>query len=361
MEYIIFFLIIGGAASFLSKMYHKKAFEAVTVRRYFSKQRVFVGEELEVTYEITNHKRLPLFGLRIIDEMPVSLKFLRENTYSVMNYISMSVKGYEKITRTYKIKAFTRDYISSEKVLLSIKDIFGMIETRKEFRTFDHLFIYPNPSLVQNNVFKNIEKECSAMRKSFEEDPSSFHSIRNYNTSDSLRRVNWNKTSQYGKLMSNEYEMPQSKKVAVFTDLNLKESNILGTYDEQLEELLSKAVYISDYLLKKNYEVGFYVNRRYKDFHKNKDGTRFVHVDSDKGTRQRYKILDTAAAVLARTSVDTETIIRTKRKELSESIVFFLCTNKYFYQRVEDIFKKYNIKVYPILIEFEVSDKELAG
>ncbi|MCK4832796.1 MAG: hypothetical protein KAS81_08505, partial [Anaerolineales bacterium] len=54
-------------------LWNRWALRGVVYRRRFDRQRVFPGEVIEMTLEVTNHKFLPLSWVRFEDEFPLCL------------------------------------------------------------------------------------------------------------------------------------------------------------------------------------------------------------------------------------------------------------------------------------------------
>lgn len=323
MIFVLFFVVLLISFDLLSRLYHRHTFENVTVKRYFKEHRITAGDEVEVVYEITNEKWLPLFNVKVTDEMPRSLLVRKEHSAGFFNYFNLTVWGNRKVIRTYRLKSMKRNYIKSQQVQLRVKDMFGARESFKTFHTYDVLYTYPRLEKLDSLENRDIIKETLSFR-TWLEDPLSFYSIRKYAPQDNIRRMNWSKTAQLKELMVNEFESNKDKRIYLFINLHTDQSNSLGMYDGQLEELLRNAAFLTRVLIQQGYEVGLLASCKYVDLKYNTDKRQYVKTAAGAGREQHYKLNDTVAAMDYHNLVKAELILYHEKKSIQGCKVILL-------------------------------------
>lgn len=264
MVYFLFFVCLVILQDFIVRHYIKNALKNVNIRRYFSKDRVYEGDEFEVIYVIENAKWLPLINLKVVDMLPESVKVKAEGKYYNLNSFRINVMGFRRVTRIYSVKAMERDYVSSSLIKLSITDMLGVRGTEKTVSSYDVIYVYPRPKKLLSHKLKDMIEEAKPW-KTWLEEPLMFYSIREYMENDLFKRINWKKTAQLNKLMVNEFETNKNKRVILLLDI--KTSKYLMTVDEMklVEDIFRYTAYLTAYLIKAGYEVGVYGNCGYKN------------------------------------------------------------------------------------------------
>ncbi|SHF48836.1 Uncharacterized conserved protein, DUF58 family, contains vWF domain [Caldanaerobius fijiensis DSM 17918] len=316
MGYVIFLVAILIFQQIFANYYYKNALKGVKVKRYFTKNRLFEGDTLEVVYEIENHKRLPLFNLMVIDYLPDNLKTISGNKYRNLNSFHITIWGYKKVIRRYKMVAAARDYVSVSSIHLRIHDVFGILESEQEFKSYDNIYIYPRPKQLKLRAESETIKEARSVKKWIEEDPLSFYSVRKYTSTDPFKKINWKKTAQLGELMVNEYEANKSKKVSIYVNLKGSNFNFLGINAAHLEDLLRYTAYLARYFVEHGYELSVFANSGIKT-----DERRYVRVEPGMGRKHLNVIYEMFSLVDYHMVHDDDMIIRQNRHILSDGKV----------------------------------------
>lgn len=326
--YISFLIVIIIFAEAVAYYYHTVALKNVSVKRYFSKNRVYEGDELEVIYEIENRKRLPLINLQVTDELTENLKVITGSIYEHTNTFNINVLGFRKKVRVYKVIACERDYISRSIVYLKIKDIFGLGVKEEQFTSYDNIYIYPKPKELKLNFDNMVIQSRDPIKRWLEEDPLSFYSIREYNSNDSMRKINWMKTAQFNKLMVNEYETNKTKKIIIFMNLVGGKYNFMSFNSPHFEDLIKFAVYMSKLFLKRGYELGILTNCGMKIDEKN-----YLKIEPGMGENQYKKICDRMTVVDYRNVLSYQKIVKENHGMLKDGkIIILSIENEYAHQ-----------------------------
>lgn len=338
MGYIVFFILILVIQQVVSILYYRRALKDVTVKRHFTKNRVFEGDELEVIYEIENRKGLPLINMLVIDQLPDNLKTISMKGFRNLNSFHISIMGYKRIVRRYRLKAMDRDYVSVSSVNLRIGDIFGIYSDEKEFKTYDNIFIYPKPEQVDLKVNDETIKDAKPVKRWTDEDPLAFYSIRKYNSTDSIRKINWNKTAQFNDIMVNEFETNKTNRLMLFVNLVASEFNFMGINAQYLESLIKYTAYISRFFINAGYEVSLFTNCGTKT-----DENKYIKVNPGTGQKQLGTIFDNLSLTDYHNTLNTDMIIRQNKRLMSSGKVLLLTIGGDYAQSMLRLFGKYGI------------------
>lgn len=331
----------------IAKYYKNNALDNVSVKRYFSKRRIREGETLEIVYEVYNDKRIPLINLTIIDSLPDSLSVVSSSgVYKDIHFndIHIDVPGHCHVLRRYSVIAKHRGYISSYSLTLRIKDIFGLKTSEKIFRSYDNLYIYPSMRECKINQYDMITKEAKPVKSLVNEDPLIFYSIRPYEAHDSVRKVNWNKTAQIGRLMVNEYENVLYKNICLFVNVAAGDSY---QYDnENVENLLRVASYVIFNFISNGYAVGLIVNcATVIKGHEN------ICLLPDMGFKHLARCNDMLSMADLRALIDTRQIVRYNSRILTGCSNIIISCEAKSGEDVLKIFKSYNVQASLLLFK----------
>ena len=148
------------------------------------------------------------------------------------------------------------------KVDLKIKDVFNVIELKKNIDIKKYVKVYPKVyeiiSLISGG--KDIFRD-SIDFKGNNEDQFTVKDVRKYRQGDSLKRIHWKLSARYGELYVKNFESISGEEAVVFVDLNKKNNDYdaFGIYEEKVIDI---AVSIINMMRKKDIQTKVYVNSK---------------------------------------------------------------------------------------------------
>lgn len=148
------------------------------------------------------------------------------------------------------------------KVNLKIRDVFNVIELRKNINTKDYVKVYPRiynmASLMPGG--KDIFRDSIDFRGN-NEDQFTIKDVRKYREGDSLKKIHWKLSARYGELYVKNFENISGEETIIFVDLNKKNNDydIYGVYEEKVVDM---AISLINMMRKKDIGTKVYVNSK---------------------------------------------------------------------------------------------------
>lgn len=259
----LFLLLIGAVSSLWTRV----CLTGVTYRRRFGSQRLYFGEETDLTVEIVNAKALPLAWLRVEDEFPSALSLsaaklavsYRPGRSFLVNLLSL--RWYERVTRRYRVRATRRGAWRFGPVRLSSGDLFGFTLRRDEVDDTATLLVYPKIVPVTTLGLPAFRPfgDLRTPRRTIE-DPLRLMGAREYVNGDSYRHIHWKATARRQALQTKVFEPSAALPVAIFLNINTYESLIEGRDLDLQEYAISAAASLACWAAENGHPVGLYVN-----------------------------------------------------------------------------------------------------
>ena len=256
--------------SLVSRLWKRHTLRRVTYRRRLEPRRAFIGETVELTVTVENHKLLPVAWLRIQDEWPETLRLTDEGAEDVhpspqpgRNVLSnlFSLRWYERVRRRYAILCERRGYYRLGPARATSGDMFGMFRSEYAFPDVDWLIVYPRVLPIEELGLppKNPFGETKARQRLFE-DPSRTIGVRDYRPEDGLRSIHWKATARKQELQVKVYEPSTSFTLVTLLNVATFDRYWYGTIPELLERCITVAASICAYAAERRYSVGVLAN-----------------------------------------------------------------------------------------------------
>jgi uncharacterized protein (DUF58 family) len=264
---VLFFLTSG-----IARLWSRYSLKRVEYKRHMSSERVFFGESITFEFSITNRKFIPLPWVRIHEEIPEEVTFLKGKTsaaYKVHRLVLsnfLSLGWYHRLTRRYKVQCLTRGMFDFGPVTISSGDPFGFFRNKIEIETQDHLLVYPRIvpldelSIPSRHPFGDLR-----VRRHMFEDPVQVMTTRDYVSGDPLKHIHWKASARVQRLQSRVFEHTTTMDIALFLDTR----TVADTYywsiisPDFLETAIIAAASIAAYSFNNGYRVGFYAHENY--------------------------------------------------------------------------------------------------
>ena len=205
---------------------------------FFDRREVQEGDTCILTEAVTNRKFLPLPVLQVKFRMGREIRFLdTENT----NRTDLSYRKdvfcmlpYQKVTRRMQVECTKRGYFSIQEANLVTMNLLHTQLLAETVPCSAELYVCPGRSAVKGLEipFSHMMGQCLINRFLYE-DPFEFRGIRPYETTDSMKKINWNASAKTGELKVNQYHDTSQQEVTLLLNL---ESEGTRVYDILREE-----------------------------------------------------------------------------------------------------------------------------
>lgn len=229
-------------------LWNRSSLVGLRYERTLSEVRAFQGETIQLTLEVHNQKLLPLTWLRIRDTFPPELPLadkdiLMNPATNLAEFHSFWMPGaYQRIRRSFAIACTTRGFHQFGPATVSTGDGFGFFNTEVQWPVPQRLIIYPRIysvaelGLPSKSPFGEIRAN-----KSLFEDPLRTVGIREWQSSDSQRRVHWKATARQQQLLSRVYEPSEEQQIQIFLNVTTMARHWHGYIPELQERAISVA------------------------------------------------------------------------------------------------------------------------
>lgn len=208
------------------------------VDAHFLVNEAFVGDEASLVETIENSKSLPLPTVKMKLQLSKDLDFKDKDNSKVSDFFYRtdlySIGPKERVKRTINFKCGKRGYYDFHGIDVVAADLLFSSEFVMECGAKSFLYVYPKPYRLRNYepIVNRINGDILTKDK-FLEDPYEFKGIREYQTFDSLKNVNWKASAKSESLMVNMHANTAEKTIRIF--LNFENDTI---YEEaELKEL----------------------------------------------------------------------------------------------------------------------------
>ena len=224
----------------------------------FSSNTATKGDTIKMVETVTNAKRMPLPCVNIKFSIDKNLVFGQDDNNSRITDKTyrndvFSLLSNQRVTRKIDVLCARRGVYRLEAIETVFAGAF-MNDIMINNKNVNHMItVYPKPENVNNllQVNNSILGELER-RKYLLEDKFVFAGIRDYQSYDSIRDVNWNASARTGKLMVNQYNETVSRNVCIL--LNLESEGVL-MQEDVIEQAISIAAGLAQLLIGKGINV----------------------------------------------------------------------------------------------------------
>jgi len=221
-----------GAISVLSGwIWQRECLVSLTYTRTVSQRRSPFGEEVTLEIEIINDKLLPLTWLHVEDTVPASLT-IRGGTIDegvsrreALLHLVLPILPFGRVRRRLTVVCDRRGIYTFGPARLESGDPIGYGRRMARLDAVDYLLVYPKvfalePPNMASRMLLGDQRSSSILLG----DPSRVAGVREYQSGDPLRHVDWRASARSSSLLVRVYEPTTSLRVATFVD-----PRVLGT------------------------------------------------------------------------------------------------------------------------------------
>lgn len=248
--------------------YSRCGLKNIRYDRYFSRERIFSGDSVELVEELVNDKLVPVPWARVESRVSPYLRFGSQKDLDVsMDRFHKSVfflGSYKKITRRHQVTATHRGYYDCTLSSLTVGDLFGMVSKTKDMAVNARLFVYPELTPPDALPSEALEWQGDvSVRRWIDPDPILVCGIREYLPGDGLRDVHWGATARTGQLQVKVRDYTVSPKLLVLLNSQIRESlwaAMEPNEKEVIESGISVAASLAAWGSGQGMDIGFRTN-----------------------------------------------------------------------------------------------------
>lgn len=257
----IFSLIVG----IVPEYWYRYALRHLVVHQQINSQHLFFGEEMILSVIIENQKLLPVSWLRFEKAITPILTILakdntRRETISQIENMSF-LWSFQRLTRRYHIRCFSRGSYTIGPVILRSSDPFGWLECEITIPLFTTFLVYPLLAPLEALGLPSLHPfgEDATSRRLLE-DPVKVIGVRDYQLGDDPRRIHWKATAHAGSLRSKIYDYSNQRRILLLLD-TWNHSRAWMGFDREMQEMtISVAASLAVWGLDEGYMVGLLAN-----------------------------------------------------------------------------------------------------
>ncbi|MCJ7593892.1 MAG: DUF58 domain-containing protein, partial [Desulfobacterales bacterium] len=188
-----------------------QSLRGITFQLTLSQTRAFPGEKIDLFFELTNEKILPLPWFLIEEELPYTLTKGKSEGSSPFSKDRLqwatSVSGRQQLRWKHRVACRERGEYHLGPTRLRSGDLFGFFPREMLLPSRETVLIYPRIIPVErlNLPIMGLFGERETTR-SIHEDASRTIGTRNYFHDDPFKRIHWKASARHAELRSKQYE-----------------------------------------------------------------------------------------------------------------------------------------------------------
>lgn len=260
---ILLFVIGAAAVYWLQLLFCKLTWKyKLSGDVCFSEKQAAEGDAVQLTVTVENRKLLPVLTVKANVEIDRGLEFQDQSNLAISdkNYRSeiFSMRGNERVCRDIPLFCAKRGCYYISNVDFVGNDLFytrRFTESRKVDR---HIYVCPGKVSARQLMVATQKMTGEAVVRSSDcDDPFTFRGIRQYQSFDSIRDINWKASAKTGELRVNIHDYTADQEVGIILDT---EWDSLLRPDSLLEESIRIAASLADELIGKGIVTSLVTN-----------------------------------------------------------------------------------------------------
>lgn len=254
-----------GLVCLAATLWSRYSLRRVSYERVIPEDHAFPGDEIPVTLRLSNRKPLPLSWVEARDSFPEGMvtgdgagdfRFMGQPGQLGTEWRT-SIGAYERISRSYTLRAPERGLYEIGPATLGSGDPFGLFPERHEESGRSRIVVYPRTVDLGPHAIpsRRPHGEYATGLRAFE-DPSRVAGLRDYLPGDPLRRVDWKATARAGRMQSRVYDPSSSQHLLVCLNTQTMEPAWAGYIPDLFERSISVAASVARDAQDQRYAMG---------------------------------------------------------------------------------------------------------
>lgn len=267
MESISILIYLAVLIVFLTLRWKKWSVKKIECKEYVDKNKIFEGEEFNLILAVSNKKILPLPWVRILLQIPESIKDKDERS-KYKEFIEIHKKNtvtslfsYQRVRITNRIKCNRMGYYPLPDVRISMGDYIGLTKGELDFNIPRAITVYPKIEPLEQLIALNTSLQGDiSVKRWIIPDPMDVIGNREYTSRDSFNTIDWKASAKTGKLYVKQFDFTSDPSLMVFLDVQTQENYTWGYVDENIQKGIRLAASIVDKAIKEKIPVGYSTN-----------------------------------------------------------------------------------------------------
>ncbi len=240
MELVVLIIIVSAVWWLQSLIYKKYAFHALHYTCRFDKGEATAGEQIELIEVVENNKILPLPWFKAEINTSKWLDFPKSEVTDRTRFLAsfFTVRSYQKVTRSWKVKCLKRGVFHIEKIILVSSDLLHGTMLSRSAPAGSTVMVLPVP-LNLEDAFISLTRPMGEriIRRFILPDPFYIAGVREYTDRDPVSHIHWSATAHEGRIMVYQNDYTASKRQTVILNMQSRESGNKNEVDEERLEM----------------------------------------------------------------------------------------------------------------------------
>lgn len=234
----------------------------LTAELHFTKNRVTEGDTVILEEKLENRKWLPLPFVYLKFHFSRNLQEIGSDKGQSLDSYNrnelFSILMRQRITRSIEFECSARGVYKVEGFRLTAGNLFLNDEYVKEMPCEEKLIVYPAGVDTGRflKLFRDVYGEV-ATRRFVQENPFLYRGVREYQSYDSMKRIDWDSTAKTGELKVHVQEHTSQHEISIY--LNLQKETMI-VHREVLEESIRLAKSFCTRFAKQGIKTVLYTN-----------------------------------------------------------------------------------------------------
>lgn len=230
----------------------------------FSEKQAREGDSINLTITVENAKVIPLLTLKtnVAVDRGLTFKDVSNLAISDKNYRSeiFSMSPYERVVRDIPVFCSQRGFYHIDHINLVGNDLFYTRRFLDSRPVNSSICVYPGKADARKLMVATQKMNGeTVVPRSDCDDPFTFRGIRQYQSYDSIRDINWKATARTGDLRVNIHDFTSDQEIGIILDT---EWDSLLRPDSLLEESIRIAASMADEFIGQGIQTSLYTNGR---------------------------------------------------------------------------------------------------
>ncbi|HLO02213.1 MAG TPA: DUF58 domain-containing protein [Symbiobacteriaceae bacterium] len=249
----------------LIRLWQRYALSRVRYERWFEKGHTFPGEPVGLTVQCENLKPLPLWPLKVEEQIPVALQITRRRTFARVGRdqinFNTAIGAYQTVTRQYVVTPNRRGFYRLGPARLGAGDPFGLKEQFRDEERSPGLVVYPKVMPLEAfGLDSRRPLGDLATPQSLLTDPFRVAGTRGYVAGDPLNRIHWGATARTGDLQVRIAEPTQGLTLAICLNCWSFDQFWEGIDPDSYERGCALAASIANWATEASIPISFHAN-----------------------------------------------------------------------------------------------------